>query len=131
MRHLPAAVSASLLGQQSELTLLSDTAVLSMLGDRITRRRLELGLTQAEVALQAAIAKRTLEHVEAGGSTHLVNFIRVLRVLGLLDALLAAIPDPGISPMHMVRLRGKEPKRASRRTQKATEPRPWKWGDEK
>jgi transcriptional regulator with XRE-family HTH domain len=108
-----------------------DTTTLAVLGDRITRRRLELGLTQAELAKEAGIAKRTIESVEAGGSTHLVNFIRVLRVLGLLDALLMAIPDPGISPMQMVRLRGKEPKRASRRTQNVTEARPWKWGDEK
>ena len=46
--------------------LLADEAILAELGKRITRRRLDLELTQAAVAEQAGIAKRTLERVEAG-----------------------------------------------------------------
>jgi DNA-binding XRE family transcriptional regulator len=46
--------------------LLTDDAVLAELGARIAGRRVELQLTQAAVAEQAGIAKRTLERMEAG-----------------------------------------------------------------
>ncbi len=46
--------------------LLTDEAVLAELGARIAGRRVELQLTQAAVAEQAGIAKRTLERMEAG-----------------------------------------------------------------
>ncbi|WP_227485270.1 MULTISPECIES: helix-turn-helix domain-containing protein [unclassified Acidithiobacillus] len=44
----------------------ADVAVLAELGARIAGRRVELQLTQAAVAEQAGVAKRTLERMEAG-----------------------------------------------------------------
>jgi len=67
-----------------ELTkLLSDEAILSELGERLSRSRLDLQLTQAEVAEQAGIAKRTLERMEAGHSSQLSSLIRVPRTTAL------------------------------------------------
>jgi transcriptional regulator with XRE-family HTH domain len=47
---------------------LTDDAVLAEIGERLCARRLELQLTQAVVAEQAGIAKRTLERMESGHS---------------------------------------------------------------
>ena len=65
----------------------SDELVLVELGQRLTRLRLTEGLTQAQLAEQGGLAKRTLERMEAGKSTQLLTLIRVLRVLGLLEGL--------------------------------------------
>ena len=44
----------------------SDEAILSELGGRLTRVRLEQNLTQAQLAEQAGVSKRTVERLEAG-----------------------------------------------------------------
>ena len=64
---------------------MSDEALLQELGQRIARLRLERNLTQAQLAEQAGISKRTLEHLEAGAAAaQLSLFLRVLRQLDLL-----------------------------------------------
>jgi len=60
--------------------LLADEAILAELGERITRRRLDLELTQAAVAEQPGITRRTLERIEARHSAQLSSLIRILRV---------------------------------------------------
>ena len=109
-------------------TQLTDEAVLAELGAKLAHHRLARGLTQAALARQAGVSKRTLERLEAGGSTQLSNLIRVLRVLGLQDALLGLVPDSGPSPMDLLKLKGKQRRRAS--SQQATgQTEEWNWGE--
>ncbi len=112
-------------------SLMSDKAVLVEIGRRLGRCRVELELTQADLAKEAGVSKRTVERVEAGESTQTATLIRMLRVLGLLEALEAAIPEIGPSPMDLLKLQGKERQRASskkRKTRRTEEE--WSWGDE-
>ena len=110
--------------------LLTDDAVLAELGARIAGRRVELQLTQAAVAEQAGIAKRTLERMEAGQTSQLSTLVRVLRVLGAASGLDGLIPESGPSPMDLLKQKGKVRQRASgQRAAKATGT-PWHW-DEK
>ncbi len=109
--------------------LLSDTTILAELGERLTQRRLELQLTQAELAEQAGVSKRTLERIEAGATTQLATLIRILRVLELLDRLDGLIPVSGPRPMDLLKLKGKERRRAPR-GKKPADAEPWQWGDE-
>lgn len=110
--------------------LLTDDAVLAELGARIAGRRVELQLTQATVAEQAGIAKRTLERMEAGQTSQLSTLVRVLRVLGAASGLDGLIPESGPRPMDLLKQKGKVRQRASgRRTAKPTD-KPWRW-DEK
>lgn len=51
--------------------MLSDEAVLAELGQRLARLRVERDYTQAMLAEQAGISKRTLERLEAGPSCQL------------------------------------------------------------
>ena len=107
---------------------LTPEAALEELGRRFARRRLDLGITQAEVAEQAGLGKRTVERIEAGGDTQVSSLIRLLRVLELMDGLERLVPDTGPRPMELLRLKGKERKRAS--SKRSVKPGDeWHWGD--
>lgn len=90
----------------------ADDAVLAGLGERLARCRLDRELTQAELAEQAGVSKRTVERLEAGASVQLASFIRVLRALDLLGALEHAIPATGPRPMELLKGKGKPRQRA-------------------
>ena len=49
-------------------SLLTDEAILEEIGRRLARRRVDLGCTQADLAEQSGVAKRTVERIEAGRS---------------------------------------------------------------
>jgi transcriptional regulator with XRE-family HTH domain len=109
--------------------LLTDDAVLAELGARIAGRRVELQLTQAAVAEQAGIAKRTLERMEAGLTSQLATLVRVLRVLDAASGLDSVIPESGPGPMDLLRRKGKVRQRAS--GQRAAKPagKSWSWNE--
>jgi DNA-binding XRE family transcriptional regulator len=109
--------------------LLTDEAILAELGGRFAQRRLELQLTQGMLAEQAGVSKRTVERVEAGATMQMSTMIRILRVLGLLERLETLVPEAGLRPMDLLKLKGKARKRASGK-RKPTGEVPWKWGDE-
>jgi len=118
-----------------------DAVILRELGERLARVRLERNLKQAELATQAGVAKRTLERMEAGGATQLVNLVRVCRALGLVERFDTLIPQPAISPVAQLKLQGRQRKRAA----SARAPAPagqgekgekgkkakWQWGDKR
>jgi transcriptional regulator with XRE-family HTH domain len=109
--------------------LLTDDAVLAELGTRIARRRLALQLTQATLAEQAGIAKRTLERMESGKTSQLSTLVRVLRVLDAASGLENLLPEAEVSPMALLKHKGKVRERASRlRATKATDT-PWQWDE--
>lgn len=112
---------------------LTDDAVLSELGARVAHARLEQGLQQTELADLAGVGVATLQRLETGREVRLTTLVRVLRALGLLDALDALIKEPGPSPMELLQLRGRQRQRArgSRIADEADSPRPWRWGDER
>lgn len=115
----------------NDKSLPGDEAILADIGQRLARRRLDLQMTQAELARQAGVGRATIERLEAGHSLQMTSIVRVLRALGLVESLLSALPEPGIRPMDLVRLRDKMRKRApGRRTRKATPSEPWTWADE-
>lgn len=111
---------------------LNDTAVTEELGRRLLEYRLNLNLTQAALADQAGVSKRTVERLEAGHSTQLSNFIRICRALGLAEGFNQLVPQLPPSPLEQIRLKGKQRQRASSPravSRKVSEPE-WTWGDE-
>jgi hypothetical protein len=110
--------------------LLTDDAVLAELGGRIARRRIELQFTQAAVAEQAGIAKRTLERMEAGLTSQLATLLRVLRVLDAASGLDSLIPESGPRPMDFLKRKSKVRQRAPGRRAGKEIGAPWRW-DEK
>jgi transcriptional regulator with XRE-family HTH domain len=110
--------------------LLTDDAVLAAIGKRLARYRLDSQVTQAELAEQAGVSKRTVERIEAGASVQFSTVIRVLRVLDLLQGLDRLIPEPGPRPMDLLKQKGKVRQRASSRKPSEKAPKRWTWGDE-
>lgn len=109
---------------------MTDSAVLAELGDRISRLRLQRNLTQAQLAREAGVSKRTLIRLENGESSQVTNLIRVIRALGLLGNLDALVPQPLVSPIDQLRSRAKERRRASPGAKKGGPSTKWTWGDE-
>jgi transcriptional regulator with XRE-family HTH domain len=107
----------------------STQAVTEELGARLARHRLNLNLTQQDLAKQSGLAVNTVARIENGHSTQLSNLIRILRTLGLLSNLELAIPYPPLSPIEQVKVGAKERRRA-RAARKKPEPEPgtFTWG---
>ena len=92
---------------------LGDKAILRELGSRLQRERLNRNMTQAELALKAGVSPRSLQYLETGRPCTLASLIKILRALGNLAALDAFFPEPGLSPVQLARLKGRERQRAS------------------
>jgi len=110
--------------------LLSDDIILAELGARIARCRIERHLTQANLAEQAGVAKRTVERIEAGAAAQMSSMIRVFRVLDLLPNLDRMIPAAGPRPMDLLKRKGKVRRRASSQGRVEESAEPWSWDDE-
>lgn len=113
---------------------LSDEVILSELGRRLAQRRLARSLSQAALAAEAGMAKRTVERVEAGESVQLITLVRLCRVLDLMDGLDQWLPEMGPTPLVLLKEKkaGKGRQRASGQrnapAMKSGE-KPWAWGD--
>lgn len=113
---------------------LSDAAVLAELGRRIARTRLERNLTQAWLGEEAGVGLATVQRLEGGRAVTLPILVRVLRTLGLLDALDMLVPEPAPSPIELLKLHGRQRRRAAHPRLPGTKPGvpgEWVWGDER
>ena len=110
---------------------LTDDTILRELGARLTAARLDQNLTQAALAEQAGVSKRTVERLESGEvAAQLSAFIRVCRALGLMDRFEALVPEPAPSPMAQLKLQGRTRKRATSRKTPVPTPKKWTWGEQ-
>ncbi len=111
----------------------SDREWLRELGRRVQQHRLNRNFSQVELAELTGVARKTITNLETGHGCTLQTLIALLRGLGLLNQLDAFIPEPGPSPMQLVKLAGKRRQRATGRRKAhggAVEepPQPWTWG---
>lgn len=110
---------------------LPDGDILTEIGARLAHRRLDMQLSQNQLANQAGLSKRTVERIEAGESTQLLSLVRVLRVLNLLDNFDQLLPEIGPRPLDLLNLHGQTRKRVSPTRKKETPKPKWQWGDDK
>ena len=106
----------------------NNSAVLSELGARIKRNRIDMQLSQHDFAAKAGISTRTLSAAENGEDIRLSNLIRILRTLNCLENLELLLPELAFDP-ESYRTLGRERKRVSR-TSEGKDTSEWKWGDE-
>ncbi len=116
-------------------SLMSDDAVLTELGQRLARHRLNQNRSQTEVAREAGVARRTLSKLENGHVVDSRCLVRLLRALGLLDELDRLVPPPRPSPVALAETRGRGRERASGRRKprpgdKDTDSGEWVWPDQ-
>ncbi len=122
--------------------LQTDAAVLSELGRRLARHRLERNWTQVELAARAGLGQATVQRVERGDSVQLTSMVKLLRALDLLRELDSAIPatiELPIAQLERERRIGRRRVRAGRHgrhgersaaDERGAAERAWRWGDE-
>lgn len=110
---------------------LTDDAVLAELGERLQRTRLELDVTQQQLADRAGVGRRTVVAAESGRAVSVVALLRILRGLGLAANLEALVPEPRPHPLSRT-ARQQVRQRASGRGAQPAAPAPGAtWGDER
>ena len=107
----------------------NNSAVLSELGVRIKRNRIDMQLSQQDFAAKAGISKRTLSVAENGEDIRLSSLLRILRTLNCLENLDLLLPELAFDP-ESYRTLGRERKRISKSNKNRNKIK-WKWEDEK
>jgi len=109
---------------------LTDESILKEVGGRLAGVRLGRNLTQAALAEEAGVSKRTVERLESGEvATQLSGFLRVCRVLGLLERFGSLIPEAVASPMEQLKMQGRKRQRAAGRKVASGERKKWTWSE--
>ncbi|MBN2188688.1 MAG: helix-turn-helix transcriptional regulator [Chitinispirillaceae bacterium] len=98
---------------------MSNKAVLTEIGERISRYRLNQNVTQVSLARLSGVTRIVVQRLENGFGCNLESLIQILRALDCIDQLDSFLPEPGISPIQLAKLRGHGRLRASRPRQKA------------
>ena len=91
---------------------MTDKAIAEEIGARIEQLRLELNLTQQQIADEIGLSRLSYRKL-INGSGKFENVIAVLRVLGRLDLVEKFVPETTFSPIQQLKLKGKQRRRAS------------------
>ena len=110
--------------------LSSNDEVLAELGARIRAARIDMPLTQEELAKRAGVSLSMVARLERGQDVRLGNVVSVLRALGLLANLDSLVPAVLARPTDIVSL-GHARRRASSPNRRGRDAQTWKWGDER
>ncbi len=120
---------------------MGDAAILREIGQRLEQARLQRNMTQATLSDLTGVSRRTIQKTEEGEVSTLKTLIALLRGLGELDQLNLLLPETPLSPIQLVKLRGKVRRRASGAGRKSrskdssspmqiNEPKEkWQWGE--
>jgi transcriptional regulator with XRE-family HTH domain len=90
--------------------------ILQEIGRRVRAYRLQQNKTHAELAKEAGISRATLVRAEAGQNSSLESLVKILRVLGRLDALNDFLAPTLISPIQLAASQGRTRRRARKTT---------------
>ncbi|MFW2338487.1 MAG: helix-turn-helix domain-containing protein [Acidimicrobiia bacterium] len=104
---------------------LTDEAILEVIGTRLRTERLNRNITARDLAERAGISLKTYRNVEAGENHSVASLLRILRALGLLPRVDALLPEPGLSPIELAKLGGKQRRRATGTRNQRDEA--WQW----
>ena len=109
---------------------ITDEALCKLIGERLARLRLTKNLTQEQLAEQAGLGLRTVQRLELGAvATQLSGFVRVCRVLGLVERFEALVPEEAASPMAQLKQQGRKRRRATGKKTAEGKPKKWTWGE--
>lgn len=95
------------------MQIMSDDAIVNMIGSFVKHHRLAQNITQQELATRAGINRTTLSDLETGKRFQIVTLIQILRILNLLYVFDAFKIEEQISPMLLAEMELKKRKKAS------------------
>ena len=104
-----AAIMTSILGAKT------DDEISSAIGGRLRGYRLLQNITIEEMANRTGLSRNTIVNAESGKNPRLSTLVRLLRAYGRLENLESLFPAPTISPLQLLRTKGRVRKRAGRR----------------
>ncbi len=96
---------------------MSDRAVMREIGRRLKRKRLDRNMSQQRLADLAGLNRTTISEIERGALFGVLTLVQILRALDRLEGLDSFLPAPGISPLQLAKMKGKERQRASRQAE--------------
>ncbi len=91
---------------------MSDTAIITTIGNFIKEERLLRNKTQAQIAKDAGINRWTIGQIEKGESITLLSLIQILRALDILHLLDTFKKERKISPIELAKLERQRRQRA-------------------
>lgn len=106
----------------------SNDVILKEFGQRLKSKRIEMKITQQELARESGVSLRMIVQIENGHNVSLNSLISILRVLRIVENINLLVPEEKISPIEYLEL-GKKRERVSKKKQNQSSS--WKWGDEK
>lgn len=90
---------------------MSGRAIAEEIGRRLRELRLQKNKSQVEVHNNTLLSLNRIKSAEKG-EVKLSTLIALLREYGRLDSLDAFIPEPGISPLQIAKMKGKKRQKA-------------------
>lgn len=90
---------------------LSNADVVTEIGIRLKKERINKKLTQRQLAIKAGISLFTVSQIEKGNSVSVNMLVAVIRVLRLLPNLELLLPEQQISPVALLKHTRKETQR--------------------
>ena len=95
-----------------QLNHLTPAALSAELGERLKQTRLNVNITQAELAQRAGVSRNIVMNAEKG-QAQLENFVALLLALGVAHQLDNFLAKPQLSPLQLRKLHGKQRERAT------------------
>ena len=83
---------------------MSDTAIVSKIGEFIKKERLNSNKTQAQLAEEAGINRWTISQIENGEAITMISLIQIMRALNILHLLEIFSIKQEISPIELAKL---------------------------
>jgi transcriptional regulator with XRE-family HTH domain len=90
----------------------TNAEILSELGGRLREYRLQRNLTQQTLAGRAGLSRRAVYAAETGQDSMFSTIVKILRVIGRLEALETFLPPPPASPLQLLERGSRMRKRA-------------------
>jgi transcriptional regulator with XRE-family HTH domain len=104
---------------------MSDTAIVSKIGEFIKKERLNSNKTQAQLAEEAGISRWTISQIENGEAITMISLIQIMRALNILHLLEIFSFKQEISPIELAKLDQNKRQRARNNENNNTKQSDW------
>ena len=106
-----------------------ESEIFTEITERVRQYRISCEMTQAELADKAFVAPGTVARFERGKDISLLNFIKIMKALGLEKNIDMLVPDHTKRPSYHI-AEHKEKQRVRKNSNDVKKENSWKWGDE-
>ncbi|RPI19115.1 MAG: XRE family transcriptional regulator [Ignavibacteriae bacterium] len=99
---------------------MADPAVVKEIGNALKQMRLNVNLSQEQLAKKSGLDRTTISRIESGRAATLLSLVQILRALDKLNIMNIFVQEPEISPIKLLKLQEKKRQRAYHHKSKET-----------